>query len=169
MQQPTTSSDPQAPPIATHQDGPGVRIPPPVFFVLAFLVGWALQARFPLPWLARPLALGAGAGLAAAGALIILVGAAVLVRRHGTLNTNGPSAALVISGPYRFTRNPLYLGLALLYGGCATLLAIVWALPLLIPLVIYTQLGVILPEERYLERAFGDPYRAYKARVWRWL
>lgn len=167
--QPTAPSTPQPPTTATRDDGPGVRIPPPVFFVLALLIGWALQTCIPLPWLARPVALGVGAGLLAAGALIIALSVPTLLRGHGTLNTNGPSAALVTSGPYRFSRNPLYLGLVLLYAGCATLFAIVWAWPLLIPLVIYTQMGVILPEERYLERTFGDGYLAYKARVWRWL
>jgi protein-S-isoprenylcysteine O-methyltransferase Ste14 len=92
-----------------------------------------------------------------------------LLRGKGTLNTNGSSAALVTSGPYRISRNPMYLGLVLLYAGVACVFSVVWALPLLIPLIIYTQLSVIAREERYLDRAFGDTYRAYRVRVRRWL
>jgi protein-S-isoprenylcysteine O-methyltransferase Ste14 len=74
-----------------------------------------------------------------------------------------------MSGPYRISRNPMYLGLVLLYGGLACVFAIGWALPLLVPLILYTQVGTIVPEERYLERSFGESYRAYRSRVRRWL
>ncbi|HEX3270748.1 MAG TPA: isoprenylcysteine carboxylmethyltransferase family protein [Ktedonobacterales bacterium] len=150
-------------------DSPGVRIPPPLIYALAFLIGWALQARFPLPFLSSPLALGLGVALMAAGGLLIIWSLLTLVRGHGTLNTNGASAALVAAGPYRISRNPMYLGLVLLYGGLACAFSVVWALLLLIPLIVYTQLGVIAREERYLDRAFGEAYRAYQARVRRWL
>jgi protein-S-isoprenylcysteine O-methyltransferase Ste14 len=92
-----------------------------------------------------------------------------MLRGHGTLNTAGPSAALVISGPYRFSRNPMYLGLALLFTGVAVMLGVVWALLFVIPLILYIQVRVIIPEERYLQRAFGDDYRAYCSQVRRWL
>lgn len=150
-------------------DSPGVRVPPPVFYILAFLVGLALQARFPLPFMAPTLALGLGVALSAAGGLFIVSSIPTLLRGKGTLNTNGSSAALVTSGPYRISRNPMYLGLVLLYAGVACVFSVVWALPLLIPLIIYTQLSVIAREERYLDRAFGDTYRAYRVRVRRWL
>lgn len=150
-------------------DSPGVRLPPPVIYVAAFAVGLALQARFPLPFLPRSAALGLGGVIAAVGALFIVTSIPAMLRGHGTLNTAGPSAALVLSGPYRFSRNPMYLGLALLFIGVAVLFAVVWALLLVIPLVLYTQVRVIVPEERYLERTFGDRYRAYSSRVRRWL
>ena len=154
---------------AQHKEGPGVRIPPPIYFVLALLAGWAIQTLLPLPWLTPPIAWSVGGALLVAGLMINATSVFVMVRGNGTLNTNGPSAALVTAGPFRFSRNPLYLGLVLLYSGIACLFAIVWAVPLLIPLVVYTQLGVIAPEERYLERAFGESYIIYKARVRRWL
>lgn len=154
---------------AQHKKSPGVRIPPPAYFVLALLAGWALQTLLPLPWVAWPIAWSVGGVLLAAGLLIIVTGVLAMVRGHGTLNTNAPSGALVTTGPYRFSRNPLYLGLVLLYSGVACLFALVWAWPLLIPLVVYTQIGVIAPEERYLDRAFGETYVTYKARVRRWL
>jgi protein-S-isoprenylcysteine O-methyltransferase Ste14 len=92
-----------------------------------------------------------------------------MLRRHGTLNTAAASAALVTSGPYRYSRNPMYVGLILLHTGLALVFALPWAVPLLILLVLYTSVGVIAPEERYLDRAFGDDYRVYETQVRRWL
>ncbi len=63
----------------------------------------------------------------------------------------------------------MYFGLVLLFGGLAVVLARVWILPLLLPVILYTQVRVILPEERYLTGAFGEAYRAYCARVRRWI
>lgn len=94
---------------------------------------------------------------------------APILHGRGTLNTAGACAALVTDGPYRLSRNPMYRGLALLYGGLPLVFSVTWALPLLVPVLIYTQARVIAPEERYLERAFGDAYHAYRARVRRWI
>jgi protein-S-isoprenylcysteine O-methyltransferase Ste14 len=150
-------------------DNPGVRLPPPAIYVVAFLVSFLLQHWFPLPFLSRPVALGLGLALVTAGGLFIATAIPTMLRRHGTLNTAAASAALVMSGPYRYSRNPMYVGLILLYTGLALVFAMPWALPLLIPLVLYTSVGAIAPEERYLERAFGDDYRVYKTQVRRWL
>ena len=72
-------------------------------------------------------------------------------------------------GPFRYSRNPLYLGLILLYAGIATAVDAVVVLVFLVPAVVVLYYGVIVREERYLERAFGEDYRSYKARVRRWL
>jgi protein-S-isoprenylcysteine O-methyltransferase Ste14 len=167
--QPISSSSDRLSGETGRLDSPGVRMPPPVIYVAAFVLGLLLQARFPLPFLAQPVALGLGGVIAAVGALFIVTSIPTMLRGHGTLNTAGPSAALVISGPYRFSRNPMYLGLALLFTGLAVMFAVVWALLFVIPLVLYTQVRVIMPEERYLQRAFGDEYRAYCSQVRRWL
>jgi protein-S-isoprenylcysteine O-methyltransferase Ste14 len=167
--QPVSSSSDRLGGGTRRLDSPGVRIPPPVVYLVAFLIGLALQTWFPLPFLARPVALGLGGVIAALGALCIVTAIPAMARGHGTLNTAGPSAALVKSGPYRYSRNPMYLGLALLFTGLAVLFAVVWALFLVVPLILYTQVGVILPEERYLQRAFGDDYRVYSSHVRRWL
>ena len=167
--QPISSSSDRLGGETQRLDSPGVRIPPPVVYVAAFLISLLLQARFPLPFLAQPVALGLGGVIAAVGALFIATSIPTMLRGHGTLNTAGPSAALVVSGPYRFSRNPMYLGLTLLYAGVAVMFAVVWALLFVIPLILYTQVRVIIPEERYLQRAFGDDYRAYCSQVRRWL
>ena len=80
-----------------------------------------------------------------------------------------PSTALVTYGPYKITRNPMYIGFILVYFGLAIIMTSVWILLLLIPVFVILQRGVVVPEEEYLERRFGATYRRYKARVPRWL
>jgi len=80
-----------------------------------------------------------------------------------------PSTALVVSGPYRLTRNPMYLGLLCVYIAAALWFGLVWAL-ILVPLVVLAvQRLAIAKEERYLEQKFGDAYRQYRAHVRRWI
>ena len=91
-------------------------------------------------------------------------------RRAGTsVVPSEPSTALVTTGPYRFTRNPIYIGFVLAYFGLAIVLTSMWVLLLLIPVLAILQRGVVVPEEAYLERKFGDAYRKYQAHVPRWL
>jgi protein-S-isoprenylcysteine O-methyltransferase Ste14 len=75
----------------------------------------------------------------------------------------------VTDGPFRYTRNPIYVALTLFYLGIGVVLNALWVLLLIVPLIVVMQLGVITREERYLERKFGDEYLRYKARVRRWL
>jgi len=124
-------------------------------YPVAFLPSWATQE---LGW---PL-VGA-AGLLAASALWAM-------RRAGTnVSPNAPSTALVVEGPFRVSRNPVYLAGALLLVGVATLNNALWVLLLLPLALIVVQRGVVAREERYLERRFGAEYLAYKARVRRWV
>jgi protein-S-isoprenylcysteine O-methyltransferase Ste14 len=92
------------------------------------------------------------------------------IEKAGTpIRTDRPVPRLVTDGPFRFTRNPEYLGLAMLYAGIALLRNSLWAI-LLLPVVVYViQREVIGREERYLERTSGEEYLAYKARVRRWV
>nr|MBA2578847.1 isoprenylcysteine carboxylmethyltransferase family protein [Euzebyaceae bacterium] len=80
-----------------------------------------------------------------------------------------PTTALVAAGPYRFTRNPMYLGLSAGTAGVALITGNPWVLALLVPAVGVADAAFIRPEERYLERTFGDAYRAYRTRVRRWI
>jgi protein-S-isoprenylcysteine O-methyltransferase Ste14 len=92
------------------------------------------------------------------------------IEKAGTpIRTDQPVECLVTDGPFRYTRNPGYLGLAMLYAGIAGLRNSLWAI-LLLPVVVYViQREVIGREERYLERTFGEEYLAYKARVGHWV
>jgi protein-S-isoprenylcysteine O-methyltransferase Ste14 len=146
-----------------------VRIPPPLFYVGGFLAGVALELLFPVAALPRVLAVLAG--VVGGGLWLALDGSAMLLFRRARTSVvpMRPTTALVTSGPYRFTRNPMYAGMAVLYVALALAFGVIWALPLL-PAVIYlVDRLVIAREERYLEAKFGDEYREYKGRVRRWL
>ena len=150
-------------------DTSGVRIPPPVFYVAGFLIGVALELAFPID---GPPPAFAVVGALVGGALwLALDGAAMLFfRRAGTsMVPMNPTTALVTSGPYRFTRNPMYLGMAFLYIALALALGVIWALPFLPVVIAAVDRLVIAREEPYLEARFGEEYRAYKRRVRRWL
>jgi len=109
-----------------------------------------------------------GLGLVPAG-VALLAWAVVTMRRARTaVNPYKPSSAVVATGPYRFTRNPIYLADAVLYVGLSLALRSAAALALLPLVLAVIRYGVIAREERYLERAFGDTYRKYKAEVRRW-
>ena len=92
-----------------------------------------------------------------------------MVRAGTNVPPNKPTVTIVTGGPFRFTRNPLYLGGTLVYLGFAMVLGSVWLLWLFVPMVLVLRWGIIHREERYLEAKFGEVYLAYKARVRRWL
>ena len=153
-------------------DSSGVRIFPPFIYGGALVLGYAMQRFVPVslwpdgtPPAARLVAwslLGAGLGLGAS--------AVFLLRRAGTTpNPTRPTTAIVVRGPYRFTRNPMYLGLTAVYLGLAAFLDALWPLVLLPAALALMHRQVIQREEAYLEAKFGDVYRAYKGRVRRWL
>jgi len=94
----------------------------------------------------------------------------VTLRRAGTsANPYQPSVALTTTGPFRFSRNPIYLAMTGLYLGTSLLVNSVWPLLLFAPLMLVMHHGVILKEERYLSATFGEAYAAYKSGVRRWL
>lgn len=155
----------------SSRDTSGVRVPPPLIYAGLFLVGYAVQRPVPLrlwgevPTLARLVAWGSvGAGV------LLGAGAVWLFRRAGTTpNPMRPTTALVLHGPYRFTRNPMYVGLGLCYLGATLLVNSAWPLVLFPAVIVLVQRWVIAPEEAYLERMFAAEYRAYRTRVRRWL
>jgi protein-S-isoprenylcysteine O-methyltransferase Ste14 len=157
--------------MASNGDTPGVIAPPPLLFLGALAVGLALDfglLRVPTG-LPRAVRLGLGAVLAASG-VALAAGALGRFRRAGTAAEPWrPSTALVTDGVYRFTRNPMYMAMALLYLGAALVLDGAVALVLLPPLLAAVQIGVVSRQERYLERRFGDDYRRYRASVRRWV
>jgi protein-S-isoprenylcysteine O-methyltransferase Ste14 len=154
---------------APTPDSPGVIAFPPLLFAIPFASGALLELLVPIHILPHRLALVLGAALAAVS-LAQAAAAAALMRRAGTeINPMRPTTALVVTGPFRYTRNPLYVSLTGLYVGGALLLNALWPLLLLPVALLLVERGVIEREEVYLERKFGDAYRAYRARVRRWL
>jgi len=150
-------------------DNPGVIAPPPLIYAGTLAVGLLLNRLHPVPFLPRGPWRVLGLPLAFTGLLIGLQGYREMGRAGTNVDPYKPSTTIVEAGPYRYTRNPLYLGMTLIYTGITTRAN---ALPaaLLLPIVLaVVRYGVIDREERYLERKFGDEYRHYKARVRRWV
>lgn len=159
-------------PGAGEADHAGVRIPPPILFLSGLALGLALEWLWPLGWLAdQPAWLQFGIG-----GLLIVAGIALMALAMGLFHTAGtaippwePTTALVTTGVYRYSRNPIYLSVVMLYVGLALLFAAAWALILLVPALIILHYAVIRREEAYLDRRFGEAYRQYRARVRRWI
>jgi protein-S-isoprenylcysteine O-methyltransferase Ste14 len=107
--------------------------------------------------------------LVTAGGILALAALAAFRRARTNILPNRPASALVVSGPYRFTRNPMYLSLTLLYLGGMFLANTWWPVLLLPPVLAALYWAVIRREERYLAAEFGDAYAAYRTRVRRWL
>jgi protein-S-isoprenylcysteine O-methyltransferase Ste14 len=150
------------------RDIPGVVAPPPIIYAAGLLAGWALDRLRPWPFLpsawARPL------GLALFVAGLVGAGGVWAFRRAGTSpNPWRRTERLVTDGPYRFTRNPMYLGFTLWYLAGTAWVNSLWPLALLPVVLLVMQRGVITREEAYLERRFGREYTEYRARVRRWL
>ena len=152
-------------------DVAGVIALPPLIFLGFLAAATVLEAILPLPIpVAHSLAsYVAGVALAASGFGMIAMG----TRRFAAAGTNIPptlpTTALAVDGIYGRTRNPLYLGTTLVYLGLGVAAGSLWAIGLLVPLLWVINVGVVKREERYLERKFGDGYRAYQARVRRWI
>jgi protein-S-isoprenylcysteine O-methyltransferase Ste14 len=150
----------------------GVIARPPLLFLTALLLGLASDRL--LPW---PFAVPAGdlVHRAVAGSLILigLALAAAGIRNFSSaatpVPTTEPTRALVTTGIHGWSRNPIYLGMFLVYGGIGIAARSPSMLILMLPLAIAIRYGVVAREEAYLEGRFGDAYRDYKVRVRRWL
>ncbi|MBI4503637.1 MAG: isoprenylcysteine carboxylmethyltransferase family protein [Gemmatimonadetes bacterium] len=150
-------------------DHPHVLIFPPVLFVGTLLLGLLLDWLFPRsPFPPRP-AMIAGAVLVFASGALGFWGERTMHQAGTNVKPTQPTTAVVTGGPFRFTRNPLYLSVNLLYVGITLLANAVWPLLLLIPMLVVLHYGIVLREERYLEAKFGETYLNYKRRVRRWI
>ena len=150
-------------------DNPGVIAPPPLIYAAALAAGLLFNRRYRIPFLPRQLSRTLGWPLVIGGLMVGLLGSREMRRAETNMDPYKPTTAIVTEGPYRFTRNPLYLSMILIYGGIAAL-ANALSSVLLLPIVQHLmRRGVIEREERYLERKFGDEYLQYKARTPRWI
>jgi protein-S-isoprenylcysteine O-methyltransferase Ste14 len=153
----------------SNADVPGVAVFPPALFAGTLVLGLLLYWMQPLPLLSPRVARASGL------LLLILSGwlarsAEIAMKRAGTnIRPDRPSVALVTQGPFRFSRNPMYLAATGLYLAVTLLVNTLWPVVLLIPMLALLQWGVIRREERYLDAKFPEEYPAYRARVRRWL
>jgi protein-S-isoprenylcysteine O-methyltransferase Ste14 len=142
---------------------------PPALYAGAFALGLVLDRLVPLGHLPALAARLLGTICLVVGVGVAHSGEKVMHRAGTNVRPDLPTTVLVTEGPFGRTRNPLYLGLTLMYAGLALLIPGTWPLILLVPVLLVMHWGVIAREERYLERKFGEPYRAYLGRVRRWL
>ena len=150
-------------------DKPGVIMLPPVLYGIGLLAILAARWSWPLPIAESSLPFWIGISLLAVGGAFGIWGQMLMSAAGTNVSPARPTTAVVMSGPFRISRNPLYLALNLAFLGLTLAMNSWWgvvALAVLLPLMHF---GVILREERYLERKFGESYLRYKARVRRYL
>ena len=150
----------------------GVIARPPLLLLGALLLGLGADRLLPLAFVVP----GSGLILRTVAGCLILIGLAAFgagIRNFTCADTpvpgTRPTRVLVTRGVHGWSRNPIYLGMFLVYGGIGLAVRSPWILILLLPLALTMRYGVVAREEAYLERRFGMAYRDYKARVRRWL
>ncbi|MCH8011521.1 MAG: isoprenylcysteine carboxylmethyltransferase family protein [Candidatus Marinimicrobia bacterium] len=150
-------------------DIPGIIAPPPLIYVTSLLLGLLLNIILPIHIGKETFLFPIGWIFSGMG-LFIVIGSFVTFKKAGTdVDPYRPTKTIVMAGPYRFTRNPMYLSLTLLYMGITLLRNTLWPvmfLPLVLGIMHY---GVIKREELYLEKKFGETYLDYKSKVRRWI
>jgi len=153
------------------QDSPGVYLPPPLLYVLVFLLAIFLQNKFPIKDVLFHLP-----GIKILGILFLISSLYFLVtslskffKTKNTLIPFKPASSLQTNGVYNVSRNPMYLGLAIVYLGITCIIGNWWNVILFPVLILLVQETIIKKEEKYLERAFKNEFLEYKKRVRRWI
>lgn len=170
-------SDPDRPPAdsARHRS-PGVLVPPPLIYIAAFVTALGLNRVWPMGLLPAGASAGTAAwmeraaeGLLILGVIPLLFGVFGFVRHRTAISPAARATTLITGGPYRFSRNPIYLAFTLLYLGAALRSNVLWTLTLLLVVLVVMSRFVIAREEQHLTAVFGEPYRAYCRDVRRWI
>jgi protein-S-isoprenylcysteine O-methyltransferase Ste14 len=152
-----------------ERDNAGIVAPPPLIYLTPLVLGLLLNRKFPVSFLPRRIACIFGWPFLGGG--VLFMGWFEWAMRHAGTPPNPYKSVshVVTEGPFRYTRNPGYLSMTMIYAGIAGLVNALWAI-LLLPVALFViRRGVIEREERYLEGKFGEEYLRYKARVRRWI
>ncbi len=154
---------------AEKPDNPGVLVPPDVLMGGVIVLGLILQGQS--AWYFAPVFVQHMLGpLLVVFGVLLAAWAATTFHLEGTnVQPHKPTQAVVTSGPFRYSRNPIYVGLVMVVLGAAMIANTVWMLILLVPAVLVLDRGVIAREEAYLAKKFGDPYTEYCRSVRCWL
>lgn len=144
-------------------------LPPPLIYLVCLLAGLGLDYLWPAPVLSQAVQYGVGASLIVAGVLLFGLTLRVFSRANTSINHHRPTTTVITTGPFGLTRNPVYGAMTMLFIGIGTLIDGLWILAMVIPAVVIVHFFVILKEEAFLEREFGDTYRHYKKTVRRWI
>ena len=153
-----------------EKDHADVLVPPPVALALCVAAGWLANRLWPAPFLPRASPLQAiGFSVAAIGVAIAISAVVQFRRARTSVRPDRPSSAILSTGPYRYSRNPIYLGMFVVVAGLAVALDSLWQFAALAVLYGVLRWGVVAREEAYLTRKFGDAYLDYARRVRRWV
>ncbi len=147
----------------------GLHTPPPLVYSGTLILGLLLNRLFPLHLMPRGLSRAIGIGAVIGGQMVAVASVRALRRAGNSPRPDRPVRDLVEEGPYRYSRNPIYLSMTAMYAGIAAIANSRWPILLLPAVLTAINNGMVRREESYLEERFGDRYRAYKARVRRWL
>ena len=155
-----------------HQTSPKMPFPPPLLYIGGFGIGWLIARIWPLDIVSdnfRVVGEVLGWILIVAGLLIMIIGLYSFAIARTSIMPNLTAARLITTGPYRFSRNPMYAGWTVAYIGCILLTNFIWCIfTLAIVLVVFDK--IIIPrEEEYLKAKFGESYPRYCKQVRRWL
>ncbi len=151
------------------KDAPNVIAVPPLIYLAFLAVGLLLGYLFPVPVLPNSIQYAVGFGMIIATGLVMPFVLLEFRKAETQFDPRKPTTAIITTGPYRFSRNPSYVSLTMLYLGIAVAADGVWVLAGLIPTLVVMHYGVILREEEYLEAKFSEEYLRYKNTVRRWL
>jgi protein-S-isoprenylcysteine O-methyltransferase Ste14 len=152
--------------------GPGAPLPPTLIYVAGFALGWWLERAMPLVSGGTAVSGGVSAlgwGLAAIGTVLFIWGLATFARLRTGIMLQRAATQVVAAGPYRWSRNPMYVAFTMMYIGVALALSLLWPLILLPVVIAVLTVAVIAREERYMRATFGAHYADYCSRVRRWL
>ena len=152
-----------------ERDNAGVIAPPPLIYLGPLVLGLLLKRRFPIPFLPRGAALVLGWPLLLGGVSLMSWFFFTMQRADTPIDPREPVSNLATGGPFRYTRNPAYLSMAMIYAGVSSLANALSSILLLPAVLLVIQHSVIEREERYLERKFGEEYLRYKEQVRRWV
>ncbi len=157
----------------TERDNPGVVMLPPLIWLIAIAASVILELLVPIAFLPVPgLASWSswlGALLFMAGLWVSISGNREFVRSGTNVNPYQPALKLVTTGPYRFTRNPMYLGMVIVLAGIVLAFSLEMGVVVLVLFALVLHYGVVRREERYLTRKFGAPYEDFLRRTRRWV
>jgi protein-S-isoprenylcysteine O-methyltransferase Ste14 len=154
------------PPTADH---PGVIAMPPLLFLGFLAAGILLHLVWRIPVADSIATRLGGVVLLLTGISLVAWGRRTMLRAGTNIRPTQPATALVVTGPFRYSRNPLYIALLLLYAGIALAVGTLWPFVLLAILLPLLHWGIVRREERYLERKFGEAYARYRAVTRRWI
>jgi len=153
----------------TPHDHAPVIAPPPLIYLAGIALGWAIHRWVPAVRLTLPPARNVAIVLLAAGGLLAVWSLVEFIRHRTHPDPYHPTATIIATGPFRFSRNPIYVAFAAIQAGLGLATGNGWMLVTLVPVLLTVRYGVIAREEAYLKQKFGDEYLDYLSRVRRWL